>query len=125
MSDYVPFGMCPFTQVEIGGGGSIGGFGGASYVWTHGKCIGQFCRLYTFKFDENREVYAQGCNLQFLGLTPDEIRLNFELKNQMVQPKQPSPAPPKRPAKDSNIEDSTIEEYERWKKSQGLERGQT
>ncbi len=119
MSDYVPFDMCPFTQVKVGGGGSIGGFGGESYVWTHGQCIGQFCRLYTFKFDENGQVYAQGCNLQFLGLTPDEIRLNFELKNQMTQPAQPSPAPLSAPPP-LPPNDSTIEEYKRWKKSQGL-----
>lgn len=85
MSDYAAFVMCPFTQVKVGGGGSIGGFGGESYVWTHGQCIGHYCRLYTFKFDKNDAVYAEGCNLQFLGLSPDEIRLNFQMKNQIIE----------------------------------------
>ena len=84
-SGYTPFEMCPFTQVSVGGGATIGGIGGERYVWTHGRCIGQYCRLYTYKFDENGEVYAEGCNLQFLGLSADEIRLNQEFKRNAIQ----------------------------------------
>lgn len=68
MSDYELFEMCPFTQVKVGSGLTIGGIGKAEYVWTHGRCIGEYCRLYTFKFADDGEVAASGCNLQFLGL---------------------------------------------------------
>ncbi len=84
MSDYALFGMCPLTQVKIGGGLTLGGVGTSEYVWTHGECIGKFCRLYTYKLDENGEIYAQGCNLQFLGLTRDEINQNFDIKNAII-----------------------------------------
>lgn len=81
MSDYALFDMCPFTQVQIGGGG--GGF--ESYVWTHGKCIRTYCKLYTAKFDETGKVYAEGCSLQFLGLTQLEILQNAELRRRTTQ----------------------------------------
>ena len=76
--------MCPFTQVKIGGGGGIG-FDVESYVWTHGRCIGTFCRLYTYKFDSDGEIYAEGCNFQFLGLSREEIQQNFALKNKIIE----------------------------------------
>jgi len=79
MSDYASFAMCPFTQVQIGGGGGVG-FNVESYVWTHGKCMGTYCKLYTAKFDETGKVYAEGCSLQFLGLTQLEILQNAELR---------------------------------------------
>lgn len=86
MSDYTLFDMCPFTQVQIGGGGGVGGFDMQSYVWTHGKCIGSYCKLYTAKFDERTaEVYAEGCSLQFIGLTQLEIVQNAALRKRLIQ----------------------------------------
>lgn len=81
MSDYALFDMCPFTQVQLGGGAG----GMESYVWTHGKCISYYCKLYTGKFDEQTgKVYAWGCTLQFLGLTQLEIVQNAALRERMI-----------------------------------------
>jgi len=77
---YSPFSMCPFTQAEIGGGGTIAGFGGYKYTWTHGPCIQHYCRLYTYRFDEDGEPQAEGCSLQFLGMSADQIRLDAQMK---------------------------------------------
>jgi len=94
MSTYVPFDMCPLTQVNVGGSMTIGGTGGGSYSWTHGQCIGKYCKLYTFKTDENGTVYAEGCNLEFQGLTESEIKRNFAIKAELIRqlnaPKDPT-----------------------------------
>lgn len=85
MSDYALFDMCPFTQVQIGGGGGIG-FDIQQYVWTHGQCIRYYCKLYVAKFDEQTgQVYAEGCSLQFLGLTQLEILQNMALRERMIE----------------------------------------
>lgn len=80
MSNYVPFNMCPLTQVKVGGSLTVGGTGGGSYVWSHSPCMGSFCKLYAFKFDEQGELYAEGCNLEFQGMTEEEIKQNIQAK---------------------------------------------
>jgi hypothetical protein len=81
---YAPFDMCPFVMAEIGGSLSVGGLGGGKYTWTHMRCIRQKCRLWTYKFDESNNFIAEGCNMQFIGLTTSEIKKNFEMKNEAI-----------------------------------------
>ena len=87
--------MCPFTQVKVGGGMTIRGAGGESYTWTHGQCIGRFCKLYTFKTDDRGEVYAEGCNVEFQGLSEQEIRRNMEIKRDLIKMLNEPPDPTK------------------------------
>jgi len=84
-SKYELFNMCPFVMVSVGGGGGILGVESESYIWTHIPCLGHNCRLWTYKIDENGKVYAEGCSLQFVGLTKEEIKKNFEIKNKVIE----------------------------------------
>ena len=81
MSDYKKLDMCPFTVAKIGGGGGVG-FDIESYVWTHSPCIRDLCRLWVVRkvATENGTFYTHGCSLQFLGQTPEEIEMNYKLR---------------------------------------------
>ena len=89
---YHLFDMCPFGMAQTGKGLSIVGFGDAKNKWQHARCMQQYCRLWTWKNDEKGEVYAQGCSLQFLGLSKEEIKRNFTIKNtQILEDENPLP----------------------------------
>jgi len=81
--EYQLFDMCPFVIAQTGKGISIG-FGESKNRWQHGRCMQEYCRLWTWKTDEKGEPYAQGCALQFLGLSPEEISWNFSIKNRQI-----------------------------------------
>ena len=81
---YLLFDMCPFGMATSGKGISIVGFGDTKNKGVHTRCIQKFCRLWTWKIAENGEVYAQGCSLQFLGLSKEEITRNFSIKNKQI-----------------------------------------
>jgi DNA repair exonuclease SbcCD ATPase subunit len=81
---YQLFDMCPFNMAQTGKGLSIVGFGESKNKWQHARCMQKYCRLWTWKTDENGEVYGQGCSLQFLGLNKEEIKKNFLLKNRQI-----------------------------------------
>jgi len=44
----------------------------------------EHCRLWTYRTAVKGEIYAQGCSLQFLGLSEEEIKKNFSLKNSRI-----------------------------------------
>jgi hypothetical protein len=77
--------MCPFAVASIGGGGSVMGVGSEKYTWTHYQCLERNCRLWTFKLDENGSTYTEGCSLQFIGLSKDEIIKNNDMKIGIVE----------------------------------------
>jgi hypothetical protein len=81
---YHLFDMCPFNLAQTGKGLSIAGFGETKNKWQHARCIQKYCRLWTWKTDEQGAVYGQGCSLQFLGLSKEEIKKNFSIKNMQI-----------------------------------------
>ena len=50
----------------------------------------EHCRLWIYKTSEKGEIYAQGCSLQFLGLSQEEITKNFTIKNKQILAKETS-----------------------------------
>ena len=76
--------MCPFGIAQAGKGLTIAGIGDKKNKWQHLRCIQQYCRLWTLKTDESGEIYAQGCAMQFQGLTKEEITRNFAIKNTQI-----------------------------------------
>ncbi|MFC1845211.1 hypothetical protein ACFLZ5_10565, partial [Thermodesulfobacteriota bacterium] len=81
---YQVFDMCPFVIAQRDTGLSFPGFGETKNKWQHGSCMKENCRLWTYKIAEKGEVFAQGCSLQFLGLSEEEIRRNFTIKNTRI-----------------------------------------
>jgi hypothetical protein len=81
---YQLFDMCPFNMAQTGKGLSIAGFGESKNKWQHARCMQKYCRLWTLKTDQNGAVYGQGCSLQFLGLSKEEIIKSFQLKNRQI-----------------------------------------
>jgi hypothetical protein len=81
---YQLFDMCPFNMAQTGRGLSIAGFGESKNKWQHARCMQKYCRLWTWKIDENGVAYGQGCSLQFLGLSKEEIEKNFSRKNLQI-----------------------------------------
>ena len=83
--------MCPFAIKQTGKGLKIAGIGDKKNKWQHMRCIQKYCRLWTLKIDDNGEVYAQGCGMQFQGLSKEEIARNFAVKNtQILEDQYPS-----------------------------------
>jgi hypothetical protein len=78
---YHLFDMCPFAIAQTGKGLSIAVFGENKNKWQHGRCMQKYCRLWTMKFADNGDILAQGCSLQFLGLSKEEVENNFKYKN--------------------------------------------
>ena len=76
--------MCPFAIAQTGKGLAIAGIGDKKNKWQHLRCIQKYCRLWTLKIDGNGEVYAQGCAMQFQGLSKEEIARNFAIKNTQI-----------------------------------------
>jgi hypothetical protein len=92
-NEYQLFNMCPFNMAQTGRGLSIVGFSESKNKWQHARCMQKYCRLWTWKIDENGAVYGQGCSLQFLGLSKEEIERNFSHKNvQILEAEFPLPA---------------------------------
>jgi hypothetical protein len=81
---YPFFDICPFTVAKVGGGGGIG-FDVQSYTWIHSPCLKEHCRLWTYKFDDEKKVFAEGCSMQFMGLSNDEIKRNQEEKKRLAE----------------------------------------
>jgi hypothetical protein len=81
---YQLFDICPFGMVQTGKGLSIVGFAEAKNKWQHARCIQKYCRLWTIRTDGKGAVYAQGCSMQFLGLSKEEITRNFSIKNMQI-----------------------------------------
>jgi len=81
---YQLFDMCPFGIAQTGKGLSIAGFGETKHKPQHVRCMQKFCRLWTWKTTADDEVYAQGCSLQFIGLSKEEIERNFMIKNTQI-----------------------------------------
>ena len=71
-------------MAQTGKGLSIAGFGESKNKWQHARCMQKYCRLWTLKTDQNGAVYGQGCSLQFLGLSKEEIIKSFQLKNRQI-----------------------------------------
>jgi hypothetical protein len=84
VSEYQLFDMCPFAIAQTGKGLVIAGIGDKKNKWQHLRCIQKYCRLWTLKIDDNGEVYAQGCGMQFQGLSKEEIAKNFAIKNTRI-----------------------------------------
>ncbi len=84
---YIRYGMCPFAVASIGGGMSIDGVGSEKYTWTHYLCLAENCKIWTYKINQQGEVYAEGCSMQFAGLTQDEIIRNSKIKSGLLQQK--------------------------------------
>jgi hypothetical protein len=83
--------MCPFSIAQTGKGLAIAGIGDKKNKWQHLRCIQKYCRLWTLKIDDSGEVYAQGCGMQFQGLSKEEIARNFAIKNtRILEEKYPS-----------------------------------
>ena len=83
-NEYQLFDMCPFAIAQAGKGLAIAGLGDKKSKWQHLRCVQKYCRLWTLKIDSNGEVYAQGCAMQFQGLSKEEIARNFEIKNTRI-----------------------------------------
>jgi hypothetical protein len=83
-NEYQLFDMCPFAISQAGKGLAIAGLGDKKSKWQHLRCVQKYCRLWTLKIDSNGEVYAQGCAMQFQGLSKEEIARNFEIKNTRI-----------------------------------------
>jgi hypothetical protein len=81
---YQLFDMCPFGMAQTGKGLSIVGFSETKNKLQHARCMKKYCRLWTLKADDKGAVYAQGCSLQFLGLSKEEITRNFSIKNMQI-----------------------------------------
>jgi hypothetical protein len=81
---YQLFDMCPLTIAQTGKGLAIAGIGDKKNKWQHLRCIKKYCRLWTLKIEDNGEVYAQGCAMQFQGLSKEEIARNFAIKNTQI-----------------------------------------
>ena len=81
---YQIFDMCPFVIAQRDTGLSFPGFGETKNKWQHGSCMKEHCRLWTYRISEEDDVYAQGCSLQFLGLSEEEIKKNFTIKNTRI-----------------------------------------
>jgi hypothetical protein len=76
--------MCPFTIAQTGKGLAIAGIGDRKNKWQHLRCIQKYCRLWTLKTDGSGKVFAQGCAMQFQGLSKEEIEKNFAIKNTRI-----------------------------------------
>ena len=76
--------MCPFAITQTVKGLAIAGIGDKNNKWQHLRCIQKYCRLWTLKIDDNGEVFAQGCAMQFQGLSKEEIAKNFAIKNTQI-----------------------------------------
>ena len=95
------FDMCPFGMAQSGKGRSIVGFGETKNKLQHARCMQKYCRLWTLKIDAKGTVYAQGCSMQFLGLSKDEITRNFSIKNmQILEDEFPANREPQNPGDD-------------------------
>jgi flagellar biosynthesis GTPase FlhF len=95
------FDMCPFGMAQSGKGLSIVGFGETKNKLQHARCMQKYCRLWTLKIDAKGTVYAQGCSMQFLGLSKDEITRNFSIKNmQILEDEFPANREPQNPGDD-------------------------
>ena len=55
------------------------------------RCMQKYCRLWTIKIDSDGKKYAEGCVMQFQGLTEEEIIKNFEIKNEQIIEKEYPP----------------------------------
>ena len=82
--EYQLFDMCPFALAQAGKGLAIAGIGDKKSKWQQLRCIKKYCRLWTLKINSNGEVYAQGCSMQFQGLSEEEIIKNFAIKNTRI-----------------------------------------
>jgi len=80
IAGYKLFSTCPFTVSQIGGGGGFGGIDIQSYVWTHRECLMEHCRLWTYRLDAEQKVIAEGCSLQFIGLSDEQVQKNDGIK---------------------------------------------
>ena len=77
--------MCPFAIAQTGTGLAIPGIGdNKKNKFQHQRCIQKYCRLWVLKVDSTGEVYAQGCTMQFQGLSKEEIVKNFAIKNKQI-----------------------------------------
>jgi hypothetical protein len=43
-----------------------------------------YCKLYAYKFNSAGEVYAEGCNLEFLGRDEAEIIRGYKYKSALL-----------------------------------------
>lgn len=82
MSDYQLFNMCPFTMAQVGGGGGVG-FDVQAYVWTHGPCMKQYCKLWRYKKAEDGKMY-EGCVFEYMGLNIETIKENKEMQTKLI-----------------------------------------
>lgn len=101
---YQLFDMCPFVIAQTGMGLPIIGLGETKNKWQHGRCMKEYCRLWTWKIDNKGQSYAQGCSLQFLGLSEGEIAKNFSVKNRQILEEKASPAKDETSSENKDIE---------------------
>ncbi|MEJ2270336.1 MAG: hypothetical protein P8Y04_11285 [Desulfobulbaceae bacterium] len=101
---YQLFDMCPFVIAQTGMGLPIIGLGETKNKWQHGRCMKEYCRLWTWKIDNKGQSYAQGCSLQFLGLSEGEITKNFSVKNRQILEEKASPAKDETSSENKDIE---------------------
>jgi hypothetical protein len=101
---YQLFDMCPFVIAQTGMRLPIIGLGETKNKWQHGRCMKEYCRLWTWKIDNKGQSYAQGCSLQFLGLSEGEIAKNFSVKNRQILEEKASPAKDETSSENKDIE---------------------
>jgi len=104
LDKYQLFDMCPFVIAQTGMGLPIIGLGETKNKWQHGRCMKEYCRLWTWKIDNKGQSYAQGCSLQFLGLSEGEITKNFSVKNRQILEEKASPAKDETSSENKDIE---------------------
>ena len=101
---YQLFDMCPFVIAQTGMRLPIIGLGETKNKWQHGRCMKEYCRLWTWKIDDKGQSYAQGCSLQFLGLSERDIAKNFSVKNRQILEEKASPAKDETSSENKDIE---------------------
>ena len=82
--EYKLFDMCPFAISQTGKGLTFPTIGDKKNKLQHMRCIQKYCRLWTIKINRNGKAYAEGCVMQFQGLTEEEIIRNFAIKNEQI-----------------------------------------
>jgi len=89
--EYQLFDMCPFAVSQTGKGLAFPTVGDKRNKLQHMRCMQKYCRLWTIKIDREGKKYAEGCIMQFYGLTEEEIIKNFEIKNEQIIGKEYAP----------------------------------
>ena len=84
MSNPLLYSVCPFTIFETRTPDDIGDIIEGAYVWKHNECIREYCRLWTYKAGKDGSPRYEGCALEFIGSTDEEIELNQKARKEII-----------------------------------------